>query len=1002
MSQQLETGLLPGYSSEPNPSLPQRIQTHPSRPSPLASGVSMLELPPRSPSSSGPPSSPAPSLQTSLADSVYSGFTAQSARQGKYTESENEEAWSQIWSIYVGEAERYDSALVQSWRADMEGMLIFSGLFSASLTAFIIESYKRLQPDAGDLTVGALSQVSQQLAALAAGETIPLQTPSTPFHPALSSLLCNSLWFISLALSLTCALLATLVEQWARDFLHKTDMRRSPIRRARVSSLLYFGLKRFRMHTVVDTIPFLLHASLVLFFAGLVIFLVPVNRIVMYIMALASFVFVVLYAILTGLPVIHLDCPYHTPLSSLLWALLLEIRGQSLHSTTYDTGVKHTRTEGVLQRAMELPDDRDQRALRWTLESLTDDTELLPFIEAIPDAIFGPNGFRRTKDSLFLPLLGDWENPSPLVTRTCNLIASTRGLRPDDPLRARCQTAGFKCLWALAMMPVSWRMRFDTSSIDSFFVDKGTHPLRQTALLALQHHDLQWGFHLVRQLKDLLQDCDVHSEHFKNSTLPMARRLLHLILDLPNQKLLPHEDAALFKTSFKALNELQGQTWHTSSERAARISPALNSLVTTPEWTNLTVGIVISWLQSAFDLPFAPPFEPLATCNQIFAGVKLPDAPTPSSTFYLPNLAQVLESPSLQTKSGIHEVDILMRIAFRLLPFSSTATTRSYVNYLYHRNSKDAVPYVLRDCNTRRLTTSLCEQIQRHRRRQLEDSPLWTRLSHAIAVLISVYPLSDTLQFADKMVAVAKEDTQSLTPSDPSFRTVHAVRRLRGLEKLAQEIPSPDHYSVDHVQLLVEYRGRELLRPHCPLFIPESTDLPVMYDSLRTQIFNQYILSAAWFLDNCAAQHWTAQLAASAFDFLKTVRGFNTTTVWAGLDSKAQQQFFASVLRFIQHMVSNPAQLDQTLVGVAEAMWQSPIFLHTQPLPQGAGNAQPVVNARLCDLEPSCVDSLVEALRLYQTITSGTSRSVSNEVLTWITDPVVTAWAKSRRSRRDG
>ncbi|KAJ6494357.1 hypothetical protein C8R45DRAFT_824598, partial [Mycena sanguinolenta] len=184
-----------------------------------------------------------------------------------------------IWSIYVGEAERYDAALVESWKADMEGMLIFSGLFSASLTAFLIESYKDLQPDSGDQTVAGIALLSRQLAAIASDTTFVLP-PSPTFTPTAGSLWCNALWFISLSLSLTCALLVTLVEQWAREFLHKTEMRPSPLRRARVFSFLYFGLKHFRMHTIVDAIPFLLHASLLLFFAGLVAFLLPVNRII--------------------------------------------------------------------------------------------------------------------------------------------------------------------------------------------------------------------------------------------------------------------------------------------------------------------------------------------------------------------------------------------------------------------------------------------------------------------------------------------------------------------------------------------------------------------------------------------------------------------------------------------------------------------------------------------------------------------------------------------------
>ncbi|KAJ6561643.1 hypothetical protein B0H19DRAFT_1375021, partial [Mycena capillaripes] len=148
----------------------------------------------------------------------------------------------------------------------MEGMLIFAGLFSASLTAFIIESYKTLIPNSGDSTVRLLSQISQQLAAAANGSTFQVTAP-VHFSPPATSLICNILWFISLGLSLSCALVATLLEQWARDFLHKADMRSSPIIRARIFSYLYYGMKRFNMHTIVDVIPLLLHASFGFFFA---------------------------------------------------------------------------------------------------------------------------------------------------------------------------------------------------------------------------------------------------------------------------------------------------------------------------------------------------------------------------------------------------------------------------------------------------------------------------------------------------------------------------------------------------------------------------------------------------------------------------------------------------------------------------------------------------------------------------------------------------------------
>jgi hypothetical protein len=36
-----------------------------------------------------------------------------------------EAAASKLWAVYVSEAEKYDRSLVESWKSDMEGMLIF-------------------------------------------------------------------------------------------------------------------------------------------------------------------------------------------------------------------------------------------------------------------------------------------------------------------------------------------------------------------------------------------------------------------------------------------------------------------------------------------------------------------------------------------------------------------------------------------------------------------------------------------------------------------------------------------------------------------------------------------------------------------------------------------------------------------------------------------------------------------------------------------------------------
>ncbi|KAJ7181090.1 hypothetical protein C8R46DRAFT_886547, partial [Mycena filopes] len=234
-----------------------------------------------------------------------------SERRGWSAADADEAAAAKLWEVYVTEAEKYDEGLVDSWKKDMEGLLIFAALFSAILTAFIIESYKSLSPDN---TVQFLSQISQQLAAAAAGNVSNIPSPPA-FTPSVSSIICNAFWFISLGLSLACALIATLIQQWARDFLHKTKLRSAPSLRAPIFTYFYYGLKRFGMHRVVEVIPLLLHGSLALFFAGLVAFLIPVNTTLTVIVAVILLIVGGVYIGLTLLPLGWLDCPYHTPLS---------------------------------------------------------------------------------------------------------------------------------------------------------------------------------------------------------------------------------------------------------------------------------------------------------------------------------------------------------------------------------------------------------------------------------------------------------------------------------------------------------------------------------------------------------------------------------------------------------------------------------------------------------------------------------------------------------------
>ncbi|KAF8207487.1 hypothetical protein K438DRAFT_1815027 [Mycena galopus ATCC 62051] len=354
----------------------------------------------------------------------------------------------------------------------MDGLLIFAcapfssvllmnqnaqaGLFSGTLTAFLIETYKSLIPDPNNIL---LAQISQQLAAYSNETLLVPSTATAIFNPPTSALICNTLWFISLGLSLSCALVATLLEQWARNFIHRADLYSAPVIRARMISFLYYGLKRFNMHTVVEIVPLLLHAAVLFFFGGLVAFLAPINRFIMLLSAGLLGIMVTCYFVITVLPLVYLDCPYHTPLSSALWWFFgrLRVAWNLLRRRLIDSKIVaarfHTIVAAMAIRAMEFTAERvsrDRRALIWTLKSLADENEFEPLVQSIPDLLWGPEGRRYLHDDAVMHLAA---TPGVhLCARIEDLLLSCdSGLISDDNMIRR-QISCFNALWCIASL----------------------------------------------------------------------------------------------------------------------------------------------------------------------------------------------------------------------------------------------------------------------------------------------------------------------------------------------------------------------------------------------------------------------------------------------------------------------------------------------------------------------------------------------------------------------
>jgi len=250
-----------------------------------------------------------------------------------------------------------------------------------------------LKPNPQDTSAFYLENIYQLLADTNGS---PASLPSNvlkppPFSPPRYAIWVNSLWFSSLAISLTSALLATLLQQWARRYVKVTrpQSRCTAQDRARVRA--FFSertLKRLHLLWATDAVPALLHLSLLLFFAGLLILLRNTNHTVFNAVvgwvALATTV----YAYITLLPIFRSYSPYYGPFSSIGWQVFANIRRLICYEYWHKTPERLlARVERIAKgKALhEAQDCQDVDIVKQAVDALQDDHVKEQFFGVIPD-----------------------------------------------------------------------------------------------------------------------------------------------------------------------------------------------------------------------------------------------------------------------------------------------------------------------------------------------------------------------------------------------------------------------------------------------------------------------------------------------------------------------------------------------------------------------------------------------------------------------------------------
>lgn len=182
------------------------------------------------------------------------------------------------------------------------------------LSAFVIVSLTMLQQDTGQTSVTLLLQLSAQTAnsSQPAASLPDFQTPD-------SAVWINSLWFLSLILSLTSALFGMIAKQWLREYMEWTTTSWLPQRTITLRQKRFEAFDEWKVPAIIATIPALLEVALILFFSGLIIFLWTINRTVAGVSITAIGTSITLAVLATVLPVFRRRCPYKSPTG---WACL--------------------------------------------------------------------------------------------------------------------------------------------------------------------------------------------------------------------------------------------------------------------------------------------------------------------------------------------------------------------------------------------------------------------------------------------------------------------------------------------------------------------------------------------------------------------------------------------------------------------------------------------------------------------------------------------------------
>ncbi|KAG6879497.1 hypothetical protein C0992_002108 [Termitomyces sp. T32_za158] len=236
---------------------------------------------------------------------------------------------ARVWNVYLDEAENYDMDMIQGFRNIIDGLLVFAALFSAVVTTFVAQTSQALQPDNSQIMVYLLIENNQLLRA--AGNTTSINAvPTASLGPESQTytsvdVWVNGLFFTSLALSLSTALLSVLAKQWIQAYT--AIVSGSAKTRAVTRHFRFKGLVKWKLGDIIESLPLILHCAVAVFLIGLTLYISQLSRPICGVVAGITALTFLFYFGSSIIPAFDIACPYRIPFLFSLAQLLLCVSG---------------------------------------------------------------------------------------------------------------------------------------------------------------------------------------------------------------------------------------------------------------------------------------------------------------------------------------------------------------------------------------------------------------------------------------------------------------------------------------------------------------------------------------------------------------------------------------------------------------------------------------------------------------------------------------------------